>query len=80
MPADIERGMPSFLGLSMREALKQAQRAGWEVELHGSGFVVNQFPSPGAQNASGRTLRLQLARRRVEAMTLRRNNPPRFAQ
>ena len=59
MPADAERGMPSFLGLSMREALKQAQRAGWEVQLQGSGFVVNQVPPPGASNANGRALSLQ---------------------
>jgi len=54
-----ERGMPSFLGLSMREALVQAARAGWEVEAHGSGFVIAQDPPPGAETAGGRKLDLR---------------------
>lgn len=54
-------GMPSFLGLSLREALRQARRAGWQVEVHGSGFVVRQEPVPGAQQAPGKRLKLWLA-------------------
>lgn len=54
-------GMPSFLGLSLREALHQARRAGWDVEVEGSGFVVAQDPPPGARQAPGRRLRLRLA-------------------
>jgi cell division protein FtsI (penicillin-binding protein 3) len=54
-----ERGMPSFLGLSMREALVRAARAGWEVRTSGSGFVVAQDPPPGAETAQGRALELQ---------------------
>jgi cell division protein FtsI (penicillin-binding protein 3) len=56
---DLRSGMPSFLGLSMREALKQAQRAGWQVRVQGSGFVSAQEPPPGAENAEGRILHLQ---------------------
>lgn len=59
-PDLVQGGMPSFLGLSMREALKQAQRAGWDVRVEGSGFVVAQDPPPGASNADGRTLMLRL--------------------
>ncbi|MBI4517368.1 MAG: transpeptidase family protein [Deltaproteobacteria bacterium] len=55
---DSSGGMPSFLGLSMREALVRAHRAGWEVQLEGSGFVVAQEPPPGAAAGNGRTLRL----------------------
>ncbi len=54
-----DRGMPSFIGLSMREALVRAARAGWEVHARGSGFVVMQDPPPGAETAEGRTLELQ---------------------
>lgn len=54
-----DRGMPSLIGLSMRDALVQAARAGWEVEIHGSGFVVAQDPPPGAERAAGRKLVLQ---------------------
>ncbi len=58
VPAN-DRGMPSFLGLSMREALVRAARAGWDVHTSGSGFVVAQDPPPGAETAQGRTLELQ---------------------
>lgn len=54
-----DRGMPSFIGLSMREALVRAARAGWEVRTRGSGFVVAQDPAPGAETAQGRALELQ---------------------
>ncbi|MFN8624713.1 MAG: penicillin-binding protein [Candidatus Binatia bacterium] len=57
--AAVDRGMPSFIGLSMREALVQAARAGWEVQMDGSGFVVAQDPPPGAETAKGRKLELR---------------------
>jgi len=46
--APVSVGVPSFLGLSMRDALVQAQRFGWEVRIEGSGYVVAQDPPPGA--------------------------------
>ena len=58
--ADAKRGMPSFIGLSMREALVQAARAGWDVHAQGSGFVVAQDPPPGAEAAQqGKRLELR---------------------
>jgi cell division protein FtsI (penicillin-binding protein 3) len=51
-------GMPSLLGLSMREALVRAHRAGWEVRVDGSGFVIAQDPPPGSVSAIGRHLHL----------------------
>ena len=57
--ADAGRGMPSFIGLSMREALVQAARAGWDVQTNGSGYVLAQDPAPGAERASSRKLHLQ---------------------
>jgi cell division protein FtsI (penicillin-binding protein 3) len=56
-PAD--HGMPSFIGLSMRDALVQAARAGWEVRTRGSGFVIAQDPPPGAETGHGRNLQLE---------------------
>ncbi len=56
-PAD--HGMPSFIGLSMREALVQAARAGWEAHTRGSGHVVAQDPPPGAETGHGRNLQLE---------------------
>ncbi len=40
-------GIPSFLGLSMRDALVLAQKSGWETRIEGSGYVVTQDPAPG---------------------------------
>lgn len=54
-------GMPSLLGLSMREALQQARLAGWDVSVEGWGFVTHQEPPPGAFAAPGRKLFLRLA-------------------
>ena len=57
---DCQRGMPSFIGLSMREALVQAARAGWDVHMQGAGFVVAQDPPPGAEAAQqGKRLELR---------------------
>jgi cell division protein FtsI (penicillin-binding protein 3) len=53
------RGMPSFLGLSMREALVRAARAGWEVDASGSGYVIAQDPPPGAEAGTGKRLELR---------------------
>jgi cell division protein FtsI (penicillin-binding protein 3) len=47
-PPDIAPGaVPSFVGLSMREALVRAHSEGWEVQVEGSGYVVRQEPPPG---------------------------------
>ncbi|GBD24872.1 putative peptidoglycan D,D-transpeptidase PenA [bacterium HR30] len=54
-------GMPSFLGLSLREAFQHARRAGWEVEINGWGYVIAQDPPPGTLAAPERKLRLTLA-------------------
>jgi cell division protein FtsI (penicillin-binding protein 3) len=57
--ADGARGMPSFIGLSMRQALVDAAHAGWDVQVHGSGYVVAQDPPPGAQRATSKRLELR---------------------
>lgn len=46
--APVVVGIPSFIGLSMRDALVQAQRLGWNVQVEGSGYVTGQDPAPGA--------------------------------
>ncbi|HUI26792.1 MAG TPA: penicillin-binding protein [Candidatus Kryptonia bacterium] len=56
--SDAGGGMPSLLGLSMREALVRAHRAGWDVHVEGSGFVIAQDPPPGSISARSRELRL----------------------
>jgi len=46
-------GVPSFLGLSMRDALIQAHRVGWDLRVEGSGYVVAQDPPAGAVLSAG---------------------------
>lgn len=60
-PASETFGMPSYIGLPLREALTQASRAGWEVETIGTGFVRTQDPPPGARTSKGCKLQLQLS-------------------
>lgn len=54
-----DEGMPSYLGMAMRAAIARGERAGWEVETAGSGFVIAQDPPPGTKTISGRKLRLR---------------------
>ncbi len=51
---------PSFLGLSLREALTRAHAEGWTVEIQGRGWVAGQAPPPGAPASPDRRLALQL--------------------
>jgi len=52
---------PSFLGLSLREALTRAHAAGWEVVVSGTGYVAAQQPLPGAPLGADHRLALRLA-------------------
>jgi len=58
-PANAET--PSFLGLSLREALARAQASGWQVRVTGTGYVAAQEPMPGTPLLSVRQLALRLA-------------------
>jgi len=51
--------VPSFLGLSMREAMARAHEIGFQVRLHGSGWVVGQDPGPGGSRSDDRRLALE---------------------
>ncbi len=54
-------GVPSFVGLSMREAVARARDGGFTVSLRGSGYVVAQDPRPGRPLADDRRLALELS-------------------
>ncbi|HEV7731616.1 MAG TPA: penicillin-binding protein [Candidatus Binatia bacterium] len=56
----VRPGTPSFLGLSMREALTRAHATGWDVHLTGSGWVTEQVPAAGTPLADDRRLALEL--------------------
>jgi PASTA domain len=53
--------IPSFLGLSLREAVTRARAAGWNVGVTGVGYVSEQYPPPGTPLATERRLDLRLA-------------------
>jgi cell division protein FtsI (penicillin-binding protein 3) len=59
-PVVVADGMPSFLGLSLREAVSRAHEGGWRVSVSGSGYVAAQQPSPGSPPAADRRLALRL--------------------
>jgi cell division protein FtsI (penicillin-binding protein 3) len=60
MPADIPPdGVPSFLGLSMRDAMARAHESGFDVRLRGSGYVVGQVPRAGSARPDDRRLALE---------------------
>ena len=60
-PLELAPGsMPSFLGLSMREAMTRAHGDGFDVRLTGSGWVAAQDPRPGTPRADDRRLALEL--------------------
>jgi cell division protein FtsI (penicillin-binding protein 3) len=65
---DAVDGTPSFLGLSMREALVRAHEIGFDVQLHGSGYVVGQDPRPGTPRSDDRRLALEFRPDRVAAV------------
>jgi cell division protein FtsI (penicillin-binding protein 3) len=69
-PTDVfEAGStPSFLGLSMREALVRAHAEGFAVTPRGSGWVVGQDPRPGTPIGDDRRLALQLRPDRSSAV------------
>ena len=58
-----EGDMPSFRGLSLRQAIKKYNELGLREELsvRGSGFVARQSPKAGTKLAEGTVLRLELS-------------------
>ena len=57
--------VPSFFGMSMREAMVRAHEVGFDVRLHGSGWVVGQEPRPGAPRPDDRRLALEFRSERA---------------
>jgi cell division protein FtsI (penicillin-binding protein 3) len=60
--------MPSFVGLSMREALARARARGFDVSLRGSGYVVTQEPHAGTPLGDERRLALEFRSDRATAV------------
>ena len=54
--------VPSLLGLSMREAIEAAHKAGFELQVVGSGTAREQQPPPGAYLPPGSKIAVRFAR------------------
>jgi membrane peptidoglycan carboxypeptidase len=51
--------VPDVIGMDMRAAVGRLYRAGLDVELHGSGEVVEQVPAPGIKAVRGASVILR---------------------
>lgn len=58
--------MASFIGMSLRKSLRLLQAVNVEIEIQGSGRVVEQHPSPGAELKPGTRVTLILKRDPVD--------------
>jgi hypothetical protein len=54
--------VPSLLGLSMRGAIEAAHRAGFELQVVGSGVAREQQPPPGAYLPPGSKIAVRFSR------------------
>jgi len=54
--------VPSLLGLPMRKVIEQAEAAGLEVQISGSGTVREQAPTAGTMVAAGTQIAVRCAR------------------
>jgi cell division protein FtsI (penicillin-binding protein 3) len=54
--------VPSFIGMSLRNAIETAQNAGFEINAVGTGLAREQSPLPGSRVASGARIAVRFAR------------------
>lgn len=54
------RAMPDLKGLSLRKSLRNLQDLKLEIQISGTGVVVEQMPPPGIQIKQGELCRLVL--------------------
>lgn len=54
------KGVPSVLGMGLRDALAKLEGAGYNVTFAGSGYVAGQRPAPGASIPAGTKIALTL--------------------
>ena len=54
--------VPSFLGKPLRAVVEEAERAGLEVEISGSGVAREQVPAPGGRVIAGQKVIVKFAR------------------
>ncbi len=60
-PRTVPNGtVPSVMGLGLRDAVNCLERAGFNVRIHGDGYVLSQSPEAGANVPKSTTINLSL--------------------
>lgn len=60
-PAAVQRGaVPNVRGLSLRQAVRTLEEAGYRVRVSGTGYVADQNPAPGTRARHGSPVALTL--------------------
>jgi len=59
--SEAARTVPSFLGKPVRAVIEESEKAGFEVDIFGSGVARQQNPLPGARVPSGGHVTVQFA-------------------
>ncbi len=59
-PGDLKAGVPDVKGLGLREAIGCLERAGYNVDVNGSGWVYAMEPEAGASLPRGAKVKLKL--------------------
>jgi len=55
--------MPDLRGQSVKDVMRMCSQLGLNLEAKGTGRAISQYPSVGAELASGQTVRVEFARR-----------------
>ena len=58
--SSVSDGVPSVMGMGIREAVVKLEKAGYVVEFDGSGYVREQLPEPGTKYSKGNMVKLIL--------------------
>ena len=62
LDVDSARTVPSFLGKPVRAVIEESEKAGFEVDVFGSGVARDQNPPPGSRLPSGGHVTVQFGR------------------
>ena len=54
-------GVPSVVGMGLRDAISTLENAGYNVDFDGVGCVVSQLPAAGAMATKGDKIKLRLS-------------------
>ncbi|MCH5318276.1 MAG: transpeptidase family protein [Paramuribaculum sp.] len=59
-PKEVSKGIPNVVGFGLRDAIATLERAGYNVEFSGAGYVAKQIPEGGTLLGEGKKIHLTL--------------------